>query len=947
MMRTKPSRIIQFMMAMALAVPQQAYCAAADAPGAGAVRVSRDDAETIVQVDGSAEPVYTVFKLSNPDRIVVDLNGAFASGIEAPQAFPAGIVKDMTAIRYRDGDKNIMRLIFVVENGASYRLKANGKTLSVIFSTGFSSVDDRLKAARELVSNNSSAPATRSSLAAPPAAVAKKEAPAPAPAVREEKETAPPSIPSKVSSAPAAPAKPSVVEGVTVETKPASCLVTIHGAGELAAPETQQVENPSRLVIDVPNSRKGKGLKEMPINNGWIKQVRFGAHESKVRVVLDLADNTPLKAEPKPGKPGETSVVLTRAPAAKPEPPAVAAAPRAEPAASKAETAPAAAKPVETKPAPAEAPAKMAQVDNIRFQRKDGKSSVIIETGGKPEYRVLQGNRKFVLELTGVSLPGRLEQALDTSAFGGPVQMVTSYTYAGTGAVRIAATLNGKVTPQVVPFDKGVRFEMEEERGASELPPMASVSKGEPGRTAAYSTTVESVSHSSAVAQAGKPEEKITIDTKNMDIRSFLNLIADRVGINIIAADDVRGVVSVKLRDVPWNIALKQILAAKGYGIQERPEANLIRIAPLDVLNKEEELKQQKELTSKLKQPLSIHLIPVNYALAAEISPLLSQVKSQVGTITVDPRTNVLIIQDLKENLIKAEKLVRKLDLETPQILIESRIVEANTNQSRSLGIQWGGGVHMSPRTGNSTGLVFPNTVGIFGGADDPQTLNPNSGTASPGDFVVNLPAPVGAGSGGALGFIFGSASGNEQLNLRLSAAEASGEVRIVSSPRITTMDNKEAKINQGVAIPISVVSAAGVNTRFVNADLSLTVTPHVTADRSILLKLVVTKAEPDFSRRGASGDPTIVRQNAQTQMLIKDGESAVIGGIFVRRSASSRAGVPFLSKIPVLGWLFQNSQNTDERSELLIFITPRIVSSSDITLATTTGGTSSSSSAR
>jgi len=269
---------------------------------------------------------------------------------------------------------------------------------------------------------------------------------------------------------------------------------------------------------------------------------------------------------------------------------------------------------------------------------------------------------------------------------------------------------------------------------------------------------------------------------------------------------------------------------------------------------------------------------------------------------------------------------VRSLDTETPQVLIEARIVEANTQFVREVGIQWGGDMSFSETTGNPTGVPFPSSVVMTGGASDSSSQNPLSGTASPGHFAINMPAAVGAGSGGALGFIFGSAGGAARLNLRLSALENRGAVKIITAPKITTLDNQKAKISQGVSIPISVVSAAGVNTQFVEAKIELEVSPHITQEGSILLHIKVKKNEPDFSRTGARGDPTILKKEAETQVLVRDGDTTVIGGIYTRKTSDTISGIPVLSQIPVLGWFFRKSKKNDDRTELLIFITPRIV---------------------
>jgi type IV pilus assembly protein PilQ len=298
------------------------------------------------------------------------------------------------------------------------------------------------------------------------------------------------------------------------------------------------------------------------------------------------------------------------------------------------------------------------------------------------------------------------------------------------------------------------------------------------------------------------------------------------------------------------------------------------------------------------------------------------------GKVSVDARTNMLIVSDVSANIAYIEDLVRNLDTPTPQVSIEARIVEARTTFLRDIGIQWGGNSINSAGTGNATGIAFPSTVGVAGGATD-ATTNVNGlqiPTAASPNYVVNMPAAVGTGSGGALGLTLGSVNGAVNINLRLSSLENTGNVRIISAPKITTLDNIEASIEQGVAIPISVVSAAGTNTVFVDAKLNLTVKPHVTNEGSVIMNVQITRNEPDFVNTGARGDPTILKKQARTEMLVRDGDTAVIGGIYTRNTGLSYAKVPWFADIPVIGWLFKNRRENDDRTELLIFITPRIV---------------------
>jgi type IV pilus assembly protein PilQ len=312
----------------------------------------------------------------------------------------------------------------------------------------------------------------------------------------------------------------------------------------------------------------------------------------------------------------------------------------------------------------------------------------------------------------------------------------------------------------------------------------------------------------------------------------------------------------------------------------------------------------------------------VNFARAADMSGRVKDVLSERGTVTTDERTNVIIVKDIQEALARAEGLVRSLDTEIPQVRIESRIIEASTNWNRAIGVQWGGNASLSPATGNPTGLFFPNIANSVGGAGG----GPTQGTSGTPNYAVNLPAAIGQGSGGGLGFTFGSVGGAFNLNLRLSALENSGVVKTVSAPSVSTVDNKEATIGQGISIPFSQVSASGVNTVFIEAKLELKVTPHISADGSVLMKIKVTNNSPNPQLTGANGQPSISKREAETEALVKDGDTTVIGGIYTRQTASNTAEVPFLGKIPILGYFFRTKSDSDSHTELLVFITPRIL---------------------
>jgi type IV pilus assembly protein PilQ len=421
---------------------------------------------------------------------------------------------------------------------------------------------------------------------------------------------------------------------------------------------------------------------------------------------------------------------------------------------------------------------------------------------------------------------------------------------------------------------------------------------------------------------------RIDLDFKDADIHNILRLLSEVGGVNVVTADNVGGTVTIRMRDVPWDQALDVVLQAKALGMVR--QGNLIRVAPLAQLEQEREAAIARQKQQQQLAPLETRLVPVSYATATNLQPRVRELLTERGSVSVDTRTNMLIVRDIVGQLDDVEDLVRSLDTQTPQVLIESRIVEAGSTYSRDIGIQWGGAAVMSSATGNPTGLRFPSDLGVAGGVPlngaPTQGLSPFTGTVNNPNYAVNLPAVTGNGSGGALGLTMGSLSGAVNLNVRLSAAEAAGSVRIISSPRILTLDNNEASISQGTLIPFSQVSAQGVNTAFQEAKLELNVTPHVTSDGAVAMDVKITRNEPDFGRTGSNGQPTILEREATTQLLVDDGDTAVIGGIYVRNTGRNVDQVPFLGDIPVLGVFFKRRRFREDRNELLIFLTPRIV---------------------
>jgi len=567
----------------------------------------------------------------------------------------------------------------------------------------------------------------------------------------------------------------------------------------------------------------------------------------------------------------------------------------------------------------------LSQVKDVRFV--DGKSSAVVEIrlDRKVPYKIVSTGTGQLLSLERVRLPRLLQRVLDTSAFSGPVLSVASFSPSGSP---------DKVQIQVKLSDPSVRSKLHT-RGTNLIWSFSKKKVSKKAKAPAAAPRVMGQYKSPPVAGSRTKQSKrrarysgrrIDLDFKDADIHNILRLLSDVGNVNVVTSDKVKGRVTIRMKNVPWDQALDVILRAKDLG-QVR-EGNLIRVAPAVDLEKEREAEIARQKQLMLLKPLETRLIPISYATASKVLTKLKYAMSPRGKLTFDERTNMIIARDTGRNLDLMEKLIGNLDTQTPQVLVETRIVEARSNYSREFGIQWGGSFLASSGTGNSTGLVFPNQIGIGGGVSDQQS--PTGGmllgnTTNP-NFAVDLPAAVSSGSGGAVGLTLGSVSGSVNLNLRLSASETIGEIRIVSSPRIITLDNKEATIKSGVSVPYSQVSAQGVQTTFKEAVLQLKVKPHVTPDGFVTMNVDIQRDEPDFVNTGPRGEPTIIKKEAKTQMLVKDGDTAVIGGIYTTRVGVSKRKVPWLGDIPILGYLFKYKKRNTDRTEVLIFITPRIV---------------------
>jgi type IV pilus secretin PilQ/predicted competence protein len=406
---------------------------------------------------------------------------------------------------------------------------------------------------------------------------------------------------------------------------------------------------------------------------------------------------------------------------------------------------------------------------------------------------------------------------------------------------------------------------------------------------------------------------------KDADLRDVILWLGERVGLNVTFDPDVKGTVTCSFVDIPWDQFLDLILKVNKQG--KVLEGNVLRIAPLTVLASEEKAISDLRNARELAEPIQTKTFPLSYAKSKEVLELIKNKKSARGEIVTDDRTNTIIISDTKDRLDLMESLITELDTPTPQVQIETRIIEATSTFVQNFGIQWGGRAVADPFYGNQTSLQFPNKI-LVDGAMIPQGVTTRGIGGPLGGYAINLPAPA---FNTVLGFSFANVLDTFRLDLALSALETSGQGRIISSQRLTAQNNKEAYINQGRQIPVQTQANFTVTTTFVNAGLELRATPQITAEGTIIMVLDIQNNAADFSNL-VNGIPPITTQSAKTTVMVPDGGTTVIGGIYRIEDAISRERVPILYQIPILGNLFRSISQTKQNRELLIFITPRIM---------------------
>lgn len=691
-----------------------------------------------------------------------------------------------------------------------------------------------------------------------------------------------------------------------------------------------RLNKPERLVIDLPGAKTTMLEKLLQLNVAGISTVRVGAYVDKVRLVFDAINgslNDPAVEKVADGlKLIFTEVASSsKAVAAAPVEQKASEAPQAE-APQKVVEAPVVKSPAVVPVAPAPQPEKtakqarpvLASVDSIDFQVLDGISRIAIKGVGLAlaTEEPVKSAKQISLKINKAVIAKKLQRALETKEFVTPVLKITPIQIADKkqNAVLIKVALKQQASFALLKEEGVVYLEIKHpadllQKKQAPLDQLSVEAGAQKASEIVRQPSVDPVvtvfsGENSQTAKHQYSGRKVTLEFADAEVRKIFQLLSEVSNKNFVLGDEVTGNISLKLVNVPWDHALDVILDTKGLDKREEGSIVLIRGKGKFKSQMDEEIEIKK--AQQKSEPLTTEVFDVNYASLTDIVTQFNAVKTDRGIINKDDRTNKIIVKDIKSVLGDMRSLLKALDLPERQVIIEARIVEAQTSFTRSLGVNWG----MHYRDG-SAGLLGINSLDTtFGG-------------------ITSAPATSGVATtaGGAAGISFGTLASNVKLDLRMSAAVTAGMLKIVSTPRIATLNNKQAKISQGVEVPYQTIDDKGnPKTEFKKVDLLLEVTPNINPNGTVNLKINAKNNNLAPGSTTATG-VAIATKEASTEMLLKDGETTVIGGIFVDSETDSEDGVPILNELPFIGGLFKSSDKKKSRNELLIFITPRIMS--------------------
>lgn len=675
-------------------------------------------------------------------------------------------------------------------------------------------------------------------------------------------------------------------------------LLTLTLSAPSPEPVVFTIDKPARLSLDLPDTTLALAERYRKVNVGQVRSIAAAEAKGRSRVVIEMATLTAHKVRVDGNKvflelAGQGGSLAAGAASSTPAPAA------------------ATSTPVAATPAPSQG-----LISNVDFRRGEkGEGRVLVTLGdARNAVDVREEGGKIIIRFKNTALPERLSKRLDVLDFATPVKFID--------AARDGVNTQITVTPiaagdfEQVAYQSANVFTLELQPISQEK--LEERRKQEPKYTG----------------------ERISLSFQSIDVRSLLQIIADVALTNMVVSDSVTGQIAMRLQNVPWDQALDIILRTKGLG--QRTTGNVILVAPLDELAAREKAELENEKQKVQLAALRSEIIQVNYAKATELATLIkskdNSVLSDRGSVTVDERTNTLLVLETRDKLTEIRALVQRLDIPVRQVLIESRIVVARSNFQRDFGARLGvngvrtrdggnGGLVSVGGSGEGTNSTLPGTGGAgtgqptIGGAGG---LPVTAGTI--GDrYNVNLPVANPAGS-----IALAILGRNSLLDLELSALQSEGKGEVISSPRVITANGKQAAIEQGREIPFQNATSSGATAvQFKKAVLSLSVTPQITPDNRVIMDLAVTNDSQgtNVAQSGGGSAPAIDTRKVTTQVLVDNGQTVVLGGIYEQTSNDSVTKVPLLGDVPLLGVLFRTKSKIQNKTELLIFITPKILS--------------------
>ncbi len=636
--------------------------------------------------------------------------------------------------------------------------------------------------------------------------------------------------------------------------------------GEPPEPTGYTIERPARIAVDLRDTTNGLGSRSIPLGSGNAQSMTVVETKDRTRLIFNLVELVPYDTV----RSGNSLVMTLGGDAADVASTAsTGSAPRASSSPSRADT--------------------LAGVD---FRRgKNGEGRVVVDLGSEStpvDLSELGG--KIRLTMSGLSVPENLRRRLDVTDFATPVNRIDTFVQDGNAIVEIRPEGNY----DYIAYQSGSQF------------------------TVSVEKLTEQEAESRREEKFPYTGEKLSLNFQDIEVRSVLQLIADFTGLNLVASDTVGGSITLRLQNVPWDQALDLILKTKG--LDKRQIGNVLLVAPADEIAAREKL--ELETTKQIAElaPVRLDIIQVNYAKAADVVALIEADKELIsdrGFVSSDVRTNTISVRETTEKLEEIRRLVTTWDVPVRQVSIEARIVRAQTNVAENLGIRWGGAAY---NVSGDNVFSVGGSQQTVGEARDAAGNGNTTAITFPGALAVDL----GVTGEGASSFALGWGSDDFLVDLELSALESDGQAEVVSQPRVVTADRQTASIKSGEEIPYQEASSSGATSvSFKEAVLSLEVTPQITPDDKIIMDLVVNQ---DSRGEVTAGIPSINTNEVTTQVLVGNGETVVLGGIFQSEVATQTTKTPFLGDIPYLGRLFKRTEHVDERSELLIFITPKIL---------------------